>query len=87
MTIGRHLRTFLKFAAVAAAVTAGGASMGATDYDFAVVAKDDRPPSPADCRDPDLKATSGCLGVVLPSTETESFMVMPGLTVVEQVKG
>lgn len=77
----------MRHLAVAAAVLAGLASLGATANPWPVVSKSDRVASPADCRSEDFAATIDCLGVVLPVTAGEIIEVAPGLSVVGQVPG
>jgi hypothetical protein len=77
----------IRHLAVAAAVAAGLASLGATENPWPVVAKADRIASPADCRSGEAAATIDCLGVVLPDTAGEIIEVAPGLSIVGQVPG
>jgi hypothetical protein len=62
-------------------------SSGASTHEYSIVSKDDRLESVADCRDPEMIARDTCSGVQLPETTTESYTVMPGLTIAEQVSG
>jgi len=79
------IRGLVRVAVAAGVAAVALMNIGATDYDFAPVAKDDRAASVADCRGDAGAATTSCEGVSLPHTVTEAYMVMPGLTVVEQV--
>jgi hypothetical protein len=62
-------------------------SSGATPYEYAVIGKNDRLPSIADCRDPDLATGVDCQGIELPITQAETIAVKPGLSLAAQVNG
>jgi hypothetical protein len=87
MIIRPRSKSVRRIAAAGAALAVALLLSGASSPEFQVIGKDDRPPSVADCRDPDLVARDACSGVSLPETATESYTVMPGLTIVEQVAG
>lgn len=79
------IRGLVRVAAAAGVAAVALTNLGAAEYDFAPISKDDRAASVADCRGDAGAAAGACDGVVLPHTVTEAYMVMPGLTVVEQV--
>lgn len=60
---------------------------GATRFEWAVVGKDDRAASIADCRLAEMRSADICTDVRLPATTTEAYEVMPGLSIIEQVEG
>ncbi|WP_181702859.1 hypothetical protein [Chthonobacter albigriseus] len=72
--------------AAAASVVAFGL-IGASTYEFSLIGKADRPPSPADCRSDRMSGVGDCAGIDLPMTTTEAYEVAPGLTIVERVDG
>lgn len=79
------IRGLVRVAIAAGVAAVALTNLGAAEYDFAPISKDDRAASVADCRGDAGAATGACGGVALPHTVTEAYMVMPGLTVVEQV--
>ncbi len=87
MTQWTLLHSLTRVAGVVGAIAVAAVNLGASDYDYAPIAKDDRAASVADCRDPEFASSASCAGIDLPQTATETYMVMPGLTVVEQVGG
>lgn len=84
----RTIPNTLKRVAAAGLVGATALSMfiGASSYEWSVVGKDDRLPSVADCRKAEMINTEICTGVKLPTTTTEAYQVMPGLSIIEQVE-
>jgi hypothetical protein len=79
MPARRHIIT-------AAAIVAAMTMVGAIPNPYPDVAKTDRVPSPADCRNA-RAPTVDCLGIVLPQTAGEIIEVAPGLSLVGQVPG
>lgn len=87
MTKRHFTATIRRIVFASGAIVLALASSGASTHEFSVVGKDDRPESIADCRDPEMITRDYCSGVQLPETTTESYTVMPGLTIAEQVSG
>lgn len=87
MTRRMLLESMTRALAVGGVIVVATLNLGASEYEYAPISKDDRPASVADCRDPDVAGSSECVGVDLPQTATETYVVMPGLTVVEQIGG
>jgi hypothetical protein len=82
--LGTSMPTDGRTARAAVAVVAL-ALIGASPNPWAPLTKSDRIASPADCRSEREVNTIDCLGVVLPRTAGEIFVVAPGFTVVGQV--